>query len=55
MLHFSFVALYTNYSGTRVKTVAALKGARPFADFKAAIDGLLAEQPKAVPEKPTAP
>jgi len=51
----AFFLAYTDPASTRVKTITALKGARPFADFKAAIDGLLAEPAKAAPEKPAAP
>ena len=51
----AFYLAYTDPGSSKVKTVTALKGARPFADFKAAIDALLAEPPKTGPEKPAAP
>jgi protein-disulfide isomerase len=51
----AFYLAYTDPGSTKVKTLTALKGARPYADFKAAIDALLAEQPKAAPEKPAGP
>ena len=51
----AFYLAYTDPGSSKVKSVTALKGARPFADFKAAIDGLLAEQPKAAPEKKAGP
>ena len=42
-----FFLAYTDPSSSKVKTVARLSGAQPFATFKAEIDKLLAEQPKA--------
>ena len=47
----AFFLAYTDPSSSKVKTVTGMKGAQPFAAFKAAIDRLLAEQPKAEPEK----
>jgi protein-disulfide isomerase len=41
-----FFLAYTDPSSSKVKTVARLSGAQPFAAFKAQIDKLLAEQPK---------
>jgi len=50
-----FFLAYTDPTSSKVKTVARLSGAQPFAAFKAQIDQLLAEQPKAEPtEKPKA-
>jgi protein-disulfide isomerase len=51
----AFFLAYTDPRSSRVKSVTALKGARPYADFKAAIDGMLAEPPKPAVEKPGAP
>ena len=51
----AFYLAYTDPGSSKVKSVTALKGARPFADFKVAIDGLLAEPPKAAPEKKAGP
>ena len=48
----AFFLAYTDPSSSKVKTVTALKGAQPFAAFKAEIDKLLAEPPKAGQEKP---
>jgi protein-disulfide isomerase len=47
----AFFLAYTDPSSSKVKTVTSLKGAQPFTAFKAAIDKLLAEQPKAGQEK----
>jgi len=47
----AFFLAYTDPSSSKVKTVTGMKGAQPFAAFKAAIDKLLAEQPKAAQEK----
>jgi len=48
-----FFLAYTDPTSTKVKTVARLSGAQPYAAFKAQIDQLLAEKPKAEPtEKP---
>ena len=47
----AFFLAYTDPSSSKVKTVTGMKGAQPFAAFKAAIDRLLAEQPKAEQEK----
>ena len=47
----AFFLAYTDPTSSKVKTVTGMKGAQPFAAFKAAIDRLLAEQPKAEPEK----
>jgi protein-disulfide isomerase len=51
-----FFLAYTEPNSTKVKTVARLTGAQPFAAFKAQIDKLLAgpEKPeeKKTPEKP---
>jgi len=50
-----FFLAYTDPTSSKVKTVARLSGAQPYAAFKAQIDQLLAEQPKAEPtEKPKA-
>jgi len=46
-----FFLAYTDPSSSKVKTVARLSGAQPFSAFKAQIDKLLAEQPKAEPTK----
>jgi protein-disulfide isomerase len=43
----AFFLAYTDPASSKVKTVTALKGAQPFAAFKAAIDKLLAEPPQA--------
>jgi len=48
----AFFLAYTDPTSSKVKTVARLSGAQPFAAFKAQIDQLLAEQPKAGAEKP---
>ena len=45
----SFFLAYTDPGSSKVKTLVGMKGAQPFAAFKAAIDKLLAEQPKAAP------
>jgi protein-disulfide isomerase len=45
----AFFLAYTDPSSSKVKTVTVMKGAQPFASFKAAIDKLLAEPPKAGP------
>jgi predicted DsbA family dithiol-disulfide isomerase len=42
-----FFLAYTDPTSSKVKTVARLSGAQPFAAFKTQIDQLLAEQPKA--------
>ena len=42
-----FFLAYTDPSSSKVKTLVRLSGAQPFAAFKAEIDKLLAEQPKA--------
>jgi protein-disulfide isomerase len=47
----AFFLAYTDPSSSKVKTVTGMKGAQPFAAFKAAIDKLLAEPPKAEQEK----
>jgi predicted DsbA family dithiol-disulfide isomerase len=48
-----FFLAYTDPSSSKVKTVVRLSGAQPFSAFKAQIDKLLAEQPKAeAAEKP---
>ena len=51
-----FFLAYTDPSSSKVKTLVRLSGAQPFSAFKAQIDKLLAEQPKAgvekTPEKP---
>ncbi len=51
-----FFLAYTDPSSSKIKTVARLSGAQPFAVFKAEIDKLLAAEPKAgvekTPEKP---
>ncbi len=41
----SFFLAYSDPRSTKVKTVARLIGAQPFASFKAVIDKLLAEPP----------
>jgi predicted DsbA family dithiol-disulfide isomerase len=46
-----FFLAYTDPKSTKVKTVARLSGAQPYAAFKAQIDKLLAEPPP-TPEKP---
>lgn len=46
-----FFLAYTDPKSSKVKTVARLSGAQPFAAFKAQIDKLLLEPPKAEPEK----
>ena len=46
-----FFLAYTDTSSSKVKTVVRLSGAQPFSAFKAHIDKLLAEQPKAEPTK----
>jgi protein-disulfide isomerase len=51
----AFFLAYTDPNSSKVKTLSALKGARPYADFKAAIDALLAEPAKAAAEKPGTP
>jgi protein-disulfide isomerase len=51
----AFFLAYTDANSSKVKTVTTMKGAQPFAAFKAAIDKLLAEPPKAEPEKPGSP
>jgi len=43
----AFFLAYTDPASSKVKTVTALKGAQPFAAFKAAIDKVLAEPSKA--------
>jgi protein-disulfide isomerase len=48
----AFFLAYTDPTSSKVKTVARLSGAQPFSAFKAQIDQLLAEQPKAGAEKP---
>lgn len=51
-----FFLAYTDPASSKVKTLVRLSGAQPFSAFKAQIDKLLAEQPKAgvekTPEKP---
>ena len=47
----AFFLAYTDPGSSKVTTITGMKGAQPFAAFKAAIDKLLAEQPKAVQEK----
>jgi len=48
-----FFLAYTDPTSSKVKTVVRLSGAQPYATFKAQIDQLLAEQPKAgAAEKP---
>lgn len=42
----AFFLAYTDPSSSKVKTVAGVKGAQPFAAFKAEIDKLLAGQPE---------
>ncbi len=50
-----FFLAYTEPNSTKVKTVARLSGAQSYAAFKAQIDPLLTEKPKAEPtEKPKA-
>jgi len=39
----AFFLAYTDASGSKVKTLTAMKGAQPFAAFKAEIDKLLAD------------
>jgi protein-disulfide isomerase len=54
----AFFLAYTDPNGSKVKTVVRITGAQSYATFKAQIDKLLAEQPKAgaaaaaAPEKP---
>ena len=43
----AFFLAYTDPTSSKVKTVTRLVGAQPFSAFKAQIDKLLAEQPKA--------
>jgi protein-disulfide isomerase len=46
-----FFLAYTDPASSKVKTVARLSGAQPYAAFKAQIDKLLAEPPKTEPTK----
>jgi predicted DsbA family dithiol-disulfide isomerase len=46
-----FFLAYTDPKSSKVKTVARLSGAQPYAAFKAQIDKLLAEEPKPEPTK----
>jgi protein-disulfide isomerase len=46
-----FFLAYTDPNSSKVKTLFRLSGAQPFSAFKAQIDKLLAEQPKAEPTK----
>ncbi len=46
-----FFLAYTDPTSSKVKTVARVSGAQPFAAFKAQIDKLLAEAPKLEPTK----
>jgi protein-disulfide isomerase len=49
----SFFLAYTDPNSSKVKTAVRLTGAQPYAAFKAQIDQLLADQPKAgAAEKP---
>ena len=49
----AFFLAYTDPNSTKVKTEVRLTGAQPYAAFKAQIDKLLGEQPKAAAaEKP---
>ena len=49
----AFFLAYTDPNSSKVKTEVQLSGAQPYAAFKAQIDKLLAEQPKAAAaEKP---
>lgn len=48
----TFFLAYTDPASSKVKTVVRLPGAKPYADFKAQIDKLLTEQPKAAAKKP---
>jgi len=48
----AFFLAYTDPTSSKVKTVVRLSGAQPYSAFKAQIDKLLAEQPKAAAEKP---
>jgi protein-disulfide isomerase len=47
-----FFLAYTDSKSSTLRTVASLKGAQPFAAFKAEIDRLLAEPPKPAERKP---
>jgi predicted DsbA family dithiol-disulfide isomerase len=49
----AFFLAYTDPTSSKVKTVVRLSGAQPYSAFKAQIDKLLAERPKAAAaEKP---
>lgn len=47
----AFFLAYTDPASSKVKTVARLTGAQPYAAFKAQIDQLLTEPPKLEPTK----